>query len=160
MGIWRKTLVYLGLVEDDEFDEYAYDDEPEEEPAPRRPRRSTAASASANSVSSSGRRDAVLRPISSPQTRFHLVNPTLFKADAQEVGDKFREGHSVLMNLQSADPRERQRLIDFASGLAYGMGGAIQPAGENVILITPPGVEVSAEERQRFLEERGFFNPA
>jgi cell division inhibitor SepF len=85
------------------------------------------------------------------------VNPTLFKADAQEVGDKFRDGFSVLMNLHAADPRERQRLIDFASGLAYGMGGAIQPAGENVILITPPGVQVSAEERQRFLEERGFF---
>lgn len=158
MGIWRKTLVYLGLVEDDEFDEYGYDEEPEEEPVPRRSRRSAASSSAANS--SAGRRGAVVRPISTPQTRFHLVNPTLFKADAQEVGDKFREGHSVLMNLQSADPRERQRLIDFASGLAYGMGGAIQPAGENVILITPPGVQVSAEERQRFLEERGFFNPA
>lgn len=159
MGIWRKTLVYLGLVEDEEFDDYAYDDEPEEEPAPRRSRRSAGGSG-AHSVSSGTRRDAVVRPISTPQTRFHLVNPTLFKADAQEVGDKFREGHSVLMNLQSADPRERQRLIDFASGLAYGMGGAIQSAGENVILITPPGVQVSAEERQRFLEERGFFNPA
>lgn len=160
MGIWRKTLVYLGLVEDEEFDDYAYDDEPEEEPAPRRSRRTTGGGAGAHSASSGGRRDAVVRPISTPQTRFHLVNPTLFKADAQEVGDKFRDGHSVLMNLQSADPRERQRLIDFASGLAYGMGGAIQPAGENVILITPPGVQVSAEERQRFLEERGFFNQA
>ena len=159
MGIWRKTLVYLGLVEDDGFDDYAYDDEPEEQPAPRRSRR-TSGSSGSHSVSAPVRRDAVVRPISTPQTRFHLVNPTLFKADAQEVGDKFRDGHSVLMNLQSADPRERQRLIDFASGLAYGMGGAIQPAGENVILITPPGVQVSAEERQRFLEERGFFNPA
>lgn len=161
MGIWRKTLVYLGLVEDDEFDDYAYDDEHVEEPPPRRSRRASGGSSGgAHSMSSSARRDAVVRPISTPQTRFHLVNPTLFKADAQEVGDKFREGHSVLMNLQSADPRERQRLIDFASGLAYGMGGAIQSAGENVILITPPGVQVSAEERQRFLEERGFFNPA
>ena len=156
MGIWRKTLIYLGLVEDDEYDEYAYDDlEPEEEPLPRRSRRS----ASAHSERSAPpRRDAVVRSITPPpQARFHLVNPTLFKADAQEVGDKFRDGFSVLMNLHSADPRERQRLIDFASGLAYGMGGSIQPAGENVILITPPGVQVSAEERQRFLEERGFF---
>lgn len=160
MAIWRKTLVYLGLVEDDEFDDYAYDDEPEDEPAPRRSRRS-AGRPSGGAHSASGGRDAVVRPIPSPpQTRFHLVNPTQFKADAQEVGDKFREGHSVLMNLQSAEGRERQRLIDFASGLAYGMGGAIQPAGENVILITPPGVQVSAEERQRFLEERGFFNQA
>jgi cell division inhibitor SepF len=158
MGIWRKTLVYLGLVEDDEYDDYAYDDYDvaDEQPPPRRSRR-----AASNEGATTSRRDAVVRSIPTPaQTRFHLVNPTLFKADAQEVGDKFREGHSVLMNLQAADPRERQRLIDFASGLAYGMGGAIQPAGENVILITPPGVQVSAEERQRFLEERGLFNRA
>ena len=156
MGIWRKTLVYLGLVEDDDYDEYAYDDlEPEEEPPARRPRR---AASPPPERSAPPRRDAVVRSIpTAPQARFHLVNPTLFKADAQEVGDKFRDGFSVLMNLHSADPRERQRLIDFASGLAYGMGGSIQPAGENVILITPPGVQVSAEERQRFLEERGFF---
>jgi len=156
MGIWRKTLVYLGLVEDDEYDEYAYDDlEQEAEPPPRRGRRSAGPPPDR---APTGRRDAVVRSIPSvPQARFHLVNPTLFKADAQEVGDKFRDGFSVLMNLHSADPRERQRLIDFASGLAYGMGGSIQPAGENVILITPPGVQVSAEERQRFLEERGFF---
>jgi cell division inhibitor SepF len=156
MGIWRKTLVYLGLVEEDDYDEYAYDDlEQEEEPPPRRSRR---AAAPAPERAAPVRRDAVVRSIPTPpQARFHLVNPTLFKADAQEVGDKFRDGFSVLMNLHAADPRERQRLIDFASGLAYGMGGAIQPAGENVILITPPGVQVSAEERQRFLEERGFF---
>lgn len=156
MGIWRKTLVYLGLVEEDDYDEYAYDDlEPEEEPPPRRARRSAGPPPDR---APAPRRDAVVRSIPTPpQARFHLVNPTLFKADAQEVGDKFRDGFSVLMNLHSADPRERQRLIDFASGLAYGMGGSIQPAGENVILITPPGVQVSAEERQRFLEERGFF---
>ena len=157
MGIWRKTLVYLGLVEEDDYDEYAYDDlEPQEEPPPRRARRS--AGPPPDRAPAPARRDAVVRSIPTPpQARFHLVNPTLFKADAQEVGDKFRDGFSVLMNLHSADPRERQRLIDFASGLAYGMGGSIQPAGENVILITPPGVQVSAEERQRFLEERGFF---
>ncbi len=159
MGIWRKTLVYLGLVEDDEYDDYAYDDYDSEEEQSRSPRRSQRSPSA--EAGSGPRRDAVVRSIAGPaQARFHLVNPTLFKADAQEVGDKFREGHSVLMNLHAADPRERQRLIDFASGLAYGMGGAIQPAGENVILITPPGVQVSAEERQRFLEERGFFNQA
>lgn len=156
MGIWRKTLVYLGLVEEDDYDEYGYDDvEQDEEPPPRRSSRSASPPPER---SARPRRDAVVRSIPTPpQARFHLVNPTLFKADAQEVGDKFRDGFSVLMNLHSADPRERQRLIDFASGLAYGMGGSIQPAGENVILITPPGVQVSAEERQRFLEERGFF---
>ncbi|HEV2757068.1 MAG TPA: cell division protein SepF [Actinomycetota bacterium] len=162
-GVWRKTLVYLGLVEDDELDEYAYEEhEVEEEPRRRHSRRSSQAPAARDPIEDyAPKREAVVRSIpTQPQARFHLVNPTQFKADAQEVGDKFREGFSVLMNLHAAEGRERQRLIDFASGLAYGMGGSIQPAGENVILITPPGVQVSAEERQRFLEERGFFNQA
>ncbi len=161
-GVWRKTLVYLGLVEDDELDEYAYEEHEVEEAPRKHSRRGGAAQQGREPEETfASRRDAVVRPIpSQPQARFHLVTPTQFKADAQEVGDKFREGFSVLMNLHAAEARERQRLIDFASGLAYGMGGGIQPAGENVILITPPGVQVSAEERQRFLEERGFFKQA
>jgi cell division inhibitor SepF len=162
-GVWRKTLVYLGLVEDDELDEYAYEEHEVEEPRRKHSRRGASAQTAREpeEAFAAPRRDAVVRPIpSQPQARFHLVTPTQFKADAQEVGDKFREGFSVLMNLHAAEGRERQRLIDFASGLAYGMGGGIQPAGENVILITPPGVQVSAEERQRFLEERGFFKQA
>ena len=161
-GVWRKTLIYLGLVEDDELDEYAYEEHEEEEPPRKHSRRGSQAAAQREPDEAfAPRREAVVRPIpSQPQARFHLVTPTQFKADAQEVGDKFREGFSVLMNLHAAESRERQRLIDFASGLAYGMGGGIQPAGENVILITPPGVQVSAEERQRFLEERGFFKQA
>ncbi|MDQ3957730.1 MAG: cell division protein SepF [Actinomycetota bacterium] len=156
-GVWRKTLVYLGLVEDDELDEYTYEEHEVEET----PRKHSRRGAQPSDESHGPRRDAVVRSIpTQPQARFHLVTPTQFKADAQEVGDKFREGFSVLMNLHAAEARERQRLIDFASGLAYGMGGGIQPAGENVILITPPGVQVSAEERQRFLEERGFFKQA
>lgn len=156
MGIWRKTLVYLGLVEEDDFDDYAYDEtEQDEDPPPRRSRRAASTAAAAPV-----RRDAVVRSIPAPQARFHLVNPTLFKADAQEIGDKFRDGFSVLMNLQAAQRDERQRLIDFASGLAYGIGGTLQRAGEGFYLLTPPGVQVSAEERQRFLEERGLFNQA
>ncbi len=161
-GVWRKTLIYLGLVEDDELDEYAYEEHEVEEPQRKQSRRSAKSHEAREPEESFGsRRDAVVRSIpTQPQARFHLVTPTQFKADAQEVGDKFREGFSVLMNLHAAEARERQRLIDFASGLTYGLGGGIQPAGENVILITPPGVQVSAEERQRFLEERGFFKQA
>jgi cell division inhibitor SepF len=98
-------------------------------------------------------------PEPEPSARFHLVQPGSFN-DAQEVGDKFRQGHSVLMNLQGSDRELARRLVDFASGLAYGLGGSMQPVAEHVFLITPPGVQVSAEERRRFLEERGFFNQA
>jgi cell division inhibitor SepF len=145
-GVWRKTLIYLGLVEDDELEEYAY-----EEIEPERPRRSRRAEPDA---------EEVVRPIRpSAPAMFHLVQPTTFN-DAQEVGDKFRDGFSVLMNLQGIDANLRRRLIDFASGLAYGLSGSMKPVATNVFLITPPGVQVSAEERRRLLEERGFFNQA
>ena len=101
----------------------------------------------------------VVRLPTAPPAMFHLVMPTTFN-DAQEVGDKFRDGFSVIMNLQGVDAVLRRRLIDFASGLAYGLAGSMQPAADNVFLLTPSGVQVSAEERRRFLEERGFFNQA
>ena len=150
-GIWRKTLIYLGLVEDDELDDYAYDEGPGDERPSRSVRRLH---------DSGGGREGVVRAIpTGPQPRFHLVHPAAFN-DAQEVGDKFREGYSVIMNLQATDPDLSRRLVDFASGLAYGLNGSMQPVAERVFLLTPAGVHFSAEERRRFLEERGFFNQA
>ncbi|MFN2526656.1 MAG: cell division protein SepF [Actinomycetota bacterium] len=152
-GVWRKTLVYLGLVEDEELDEYSY----EEEPEPRR-RRSRPTRSSVEPVEP--RREAVVRAIpTAPSARFHLVTPGAFN-DAQEIGDKYKDGTSVLMNLQGAEPELARRLVDFASGLAYGLSGSMQPVADRVFLLVPSGVQVSAEERRRFLEERGFFNQA
>lgn len=156
-GAWRKTLIYLGLVEDDELDEYAYDDPgyedaPEEQPEPRRGRRERGRH--------EAERRAIVTPITTaPSSQLHLVHPGAFN-DAQEIGDKFRDGVSVIMNLQSTEAKLARRLVDFASGLAYGLHGSMQPVAENVFLLTPAGVQVSAEERRRFLEERGFFNQA
>jgi cell division inhibitor SepF len=152
-GAWRKTLIYLGLVEDDEVDEYVYEDDPPEPAArsiARAPERDPRPS----------KRDAVVRPMpTAPSARFHLVSPAAFN-DAQEIGDKYREGFSVIMNLAGASPEIARRLVDFASGLAYGLSGSMQQVADRVFLLTPQGVQVSAEERRRFLEERGFFNQA
>ena len=151
-GVWRKTLVYLGLVEDDELDAYTYDEEGYEEPVDRPlPRRSRG--------DDRGRGAVVTAMPTPPSAKLHLVHPNAFN-DAQEIGDKFREGISVIMNLQATEQKLARRLVDFASGLAYGLRGSMQPVAENVFLLTPAGVQVSAEERRRFLEERGFFNQA
>ena len=156
-GVWRKTLVYLGLVEDDDYDEYYEDLEPHDG-ASRRGRHSHGPTGDGYGTP---RGTAVAPPVQAGPIapRFHLVHPSSFN-DAQEVGDKFREGFSVIMNLQAADRELGRRLVDFASGLAYGLGGSMQPVAENVFLVTPAGVQVSAEERRRLLEERGFFNQA
>ncbi len=142
--------MYLGLVEDDELDAYAYEDEAYEEPADRPAPRRTRGDG----------RGAVVTAMPTPASaKLHLVHPNAFN-DAQEIGDKFREGISVIMNLQATEQKLARRLVDFASGLAYGLRGSMQPVAENVFLLTPAGVQVSAEERRRFLEERGFFNQA
>ncbi len=167
--------MYLGLMEDDEYDDYGYDDHmdhgedfadlTDHGAAPRAEERARPAptrSARRSEPEPARGRTAVVRamPTSGSGTpRFHLVMPSSFN-DAQEFGDKFREGYSVLMNLQAVDPDLARRLVDFASGLAYGLAGSMQPVADKVFLITPAGVTVSAEERRRFLEERGFFNQA
>lgn len=150
--MWKKTLVYLGLAEEDEALDQGFEEHVPDEAGRAQLRR-------VEGEGHRSRRDAVVRPLQVAQPRFHLMNPTSFE-DAQELADKFRDGDSVIMNLQGAHADLKRRLIDFASGLVYGLNGAMQPVAEKTFLLTPAGVQVSAEERKRFLEERGFFNQA
>ena len=69
--------------------------------------------------------------------------------DAQEIGDKFKAGQPVIVNTQGLDVDLRRRLIDFASGLCYGLGGTLDRVGSGRYLLTPSDVTVSAEDRQR-----------
>jgi cell division inhibitor SepF len=76
---------------------------------------------------------------------------------AQEVADKMKANQPVIMNLQSAERELARRLIDFCSGLCYGLGGHMEKVATQVYLLTPSNVEVSAEERRR-LTERGLYD--
>ena len=100
-------------------------------------------------------RPQVVRPIAvTPNAKPHVVTPTSFN-QAQEVADKYRGSQPVIMNLQAADRDLSRRLIDFASGLCYGLGGQMERVANQVYLLTPTNVEVSPEERRR-LHERGY----
>ncbi len=88
----------------------------------------------------------------------HVTNPTTFN-DVEEVGEQFRAGVPVIMNLAGASESVAKRLLDFASGLIFGLDGRIERVGDRVFLLTPVGTEVSTEERNR-LSESGFFNQA
>jgi cell division inhibitor SepF len=170
MGIWRKTLIYLGLVEDeDHFDDYAYDDigldeEPVPEPANSRRGSLRRVQESEPAVTPrrdpGARREGVVRamPERSSSPSVHHLSPTNFNMHAQELGDKFRDGAVVIMNLDSTPPEEASRLKNFASGLVYGLRGTMRPVGPNVFLLSPEGVQVSAEEQQRLLDARGLFH--
>jgi cell division inhibitor SepF len=100
-------------------------------------------------------RTAVVRPLQPVSSaKPHVVAPTSFNS-AQEVADKLKVNLPVIVNLQNVDRDLSRRIIDFASGLCYGVGGQMERVANQVFLLTPSNVEVSAEERRR-LQEHGY----
>ena len=99
----------------------------------------------------------VVRPVPAATTaKPHVVSPTSFN-NAQEVADKFKNSQPVILNLREIDRDLSRRLIDFSSGLCYGLGGHMEKVANQVYLLTPLNIEVSAEERRR-LSERGLHD--
>ncbi len=95
-----------------------------------------------------------VRPIPVSSAKPHVVIPTDFN-DAQQLGDRFKNSQPVIINLQGADLDLARRVIDFASGLCYGLGGQMERVASQVYLLTPNDVEVSDEDRRR-ITERGL----
>jgi cell division inhibitor SepF len=155
-GAWKKTLQYLGLVEDEEIEDL--DEGMEAMPSHADP----AAVRRLGRAEMSGameRPDAMVRtmPSGRPATvSIHRAEPKRFN-EAREIGERYRQGVPVIMNLQGADDAVARRLVDFASGLVFGLDGKIEMVASRVYLLTPANVEVSAEERERIVEG-GFFN--
>jgi cell division inhibitor SepF len=99
-------------------------------------------------------RGAVVRPLPVGGSKPVVVGPSSFN-DAQEVADRFKVNVPVILNLQGVERDLARRIIDFASGLCYGLGGQMERVANHVYLLTPSDVEVSPEERRR-LHERGY----
>jgi cell division inhibitor SepF len=105
---------------------------------------------------STSSRPAIVRAIIPNRTaRVHVVAPVRF-SDAQEIGDLVKASSPVIVNLQAGERDLARRMIDFCSGVTYALGGTMEKVADQVFLLTPSNVEVSAEERQR-LQERGLF---
>ena len=142
--------------------------QPADEPAgsSRRSRRGSSGGSSSGRSDNSSASTAVLRPTAAtadtePVTtavRVHVIAPRSFN-DAQQIADRFKAAVPVIINLQSVEPDLAKRLIDFGSGLTYALDGGMQRIADKVFLLTPKNVEVSAEDRQRLVEQ-GFFSPA
>jgi len=94
-------------------------------------------------------------PDGAPQVRMYIVEPKTY-AEAQSIADRFRAGTPVIMNLSATSPDISKRLLDFTSGLTYGLDGGLQKVSERVFMLTPANVDVSAVDRQR-LRDEGLF---
>jgi cell division inhibitor SepF len=156
----RKMAVYLGLVEDDhryqdKYDSYGEYEEYEE---------SGLSEGSDEADSQVGRDDyggGYQVPEWRPEqptdlARITTLHPRTYN-EARTIGEHFREGTPVIMNLTEMVDSDAKRLVDFAAGLIFGLRGSIERVTNKVFLLSPANVEVTAEDKAR-IAERGFFN--
>jgi cell division inhibitor SepF len=185
-GAMRKMAVYLGLVEDegryDDYDEFDdYDDV--DEPSSRTTRDAGVRGREAGGgrsvtalrdeprgvVALADRPERAERPSNRAATtvrpriaggpdgpRITTLHPRTYN-EARQIGEHFRQGTPVIMNLTEMDDIDAKRLVDFAAGLVFGLHGTIERVTAKVFLLSPADVEVAAEDKAR-IAENGFFN--
>ncbi|MGH2786052.1 MAG: cell division protein SepF [Actinomycetota bacterium] len=158
-GVWKRSLVYLGLMEEDEeLEEMSHPDDVngKVEEQPTRMVRTLRREEARESNHPAGR--GVVRSLGTagPPRQVHVVEPRIYD-DAQEFADRLKSGVPVIINLRLTEPKHAPKILHFASGLVYGLNGRMQKVAEAVYLITPFNVEISADEKRR-LAEHGFFN--
>ena len=174
----KRAAAWLGLVTDDRYAEYDDADSQElteglsreeligakaaQQPAgtptgpekaasvtPLEPRR-TAASAAATPTPPAS------HPRMADVSRIITVHPRTYN-EARTIGEHFREGIPVIMNLTDMDDSDAKRLVDFSAGLVFGLHGSIERVTQKVFLLTPANVEIAAEDKSA-IAEGGFFN--
>ncbi len=183
-GSMRRIGEYLGLLEDTgRYDEYDgdYDDtyadarEPVAAHAPRGQetapvqapaagrRRPEQRPAPVADLSERRRSGGAATPAPDPAlgtvaelSRIITLHPRTYN-EARNIGENFREGIPVIMNLSEMDDTDAKRLVDFAAGLVFATRGTIERITNKVFLLSPPNVSVAAEDKQRIVEG-GFFN--
>jgi cell division inhibitor SepF len=90
-----------------------------------------------------------------PLGRIVTLHPTSYR-EARAIGEHYREGIPVIMNLTELDDADAKRVVDFAAGLAFALRGSIDKVTTKVFLISPPNVDPSAEDKRR-IAEGGFI---
>jgi cell division inhibitor SepF len=154
----RKVGEYLGLVEQADFDD-DFDDEPSTPmPVKRDPERRPAV-VRPTTVSNIEEHRRPRSTSSEPSTDFYrieTVTPRTYN-DARTVGEHYRSGVPVIMNLSEIDDDDAKRLVDFAAGLVFAVHGSINRVTAKVFLLSPANVEVTDEDRQR-IAAGGFYN--
>ncbi len=205
-GAMRKMAVYLGLVEDDRYDDY-YDDEPrgeharsgqndrdsdrigsaktdrygdrhaqrsddtvritEREDDDLARRRQTAERTTRDWRTETvaqepvGAHPAGSRPKATPRQAPRTVDPMKITTlhprsynDARRIGEEFRSGNPVIMNLTELDDTDAKRIVDFAAGLVFGLRGSIERVTNKVFMLSPANVSVNADAARASLQQQ------
>lgn len=143
MGSVRKASAWLGLVDDNDDERYYDDDYAEGRESGDAWVTDPRVKVASESAQEQGR-------------RIGTVTPDSFR-DARQIGELFRDGVPVIMNLTSMESADAKRVVDFAAGLIFGLRGSIERVSNRVFLLTPADTEiVSGEPAGR--QSDGFFN--
>lgn len=144
---FKKVAGYLGLMDEEELDHGST------QPAQRTPhivRSETKTTSKANVE--------LVQHVDSNKVMDHIISLTpRTYSEARLIGEHYREGKPVIMNLSDMEETERKRLVDFASGLVFGHHGSIERVTPKVFLLTPPNVSVSVEDKNS-AAQASFFN--
>lgn len=168
----RKMAVYLGLVEDDHryddryTDEYGSDESDEYDeygdqgdlldPGDRQEIPAGYGDVGLENGRAAHERHAGTLTQTTDLARITTLHPRTYN-EARTIGEHFRDGTPVIMNLTEMVDSDAKRLVDFAAGLIFGLHGSIERVTNKVFLLSPANVEVAAEDKARIVE-RGFFN--
>jgi cell division inhibitor SepF len=169
-GAMRKMAVYLGLVEDDLDADYETDRDVDVRASSRepytvptadvRPRPVTEVAARPTPTAVAERAVPTFRPTGSAagadMYRITTLHPRSYN-DARRIGEEYREGVPVIINLTGMDDNDAKRIVDFAAGLVFGLRGTIERVTNKVFLLSPANVDVGAEARAQIAQD-GFFN--
>jgi len=165
-GPLRKTMVYLGLADEDfDYEEKPaqqqqqhvapVEDAPVSHPAPAQSGRAPVTPL--RRPSSSGRSHSTQNAAPADMNEILTVHPRQYK-DAQIIAESFRDGIPVIINLSQMTEAEARRLVDFASGLSLGLRGKIERVTKQVFLLSPAHVVVSGDESHAESEvDAAFF---
>ncbi len=158
-GALRKTMLYLGLADDrgeeieDQFEEYDDYDEVGSDVTPEYEAQVTPINRSVS------RQAPVAAAAPAELRRITTVHPRSYN-DARVIGEAFRAGTPVIINLSDMDDADAKRLVDFSAGLIFGLRGAIERVTNKVFLLSPEHVEVSGQDHtvEKSAGRPGFYN--
>ncbi|WP_092522267.1 cell division protein SepF [Actinopolyspora saharensis] len=161
IGTSRRFSGARGASQDEE-----QENEHDEQPRPRAPRgrrqwSSDAPVRGSLAVDPNLEQTPRLRAVTDTGSQYSLSKITTLHprsySEARTIGEQYRDGTPVIMNLTEMDEADAKRLVDFAAGLAFAMRGSIEKVTNRVFLLSPPNVDVAAEDKRR-LAEGAFFN--
>jgi cell division inhibitor SepF len=159
MSALNKMMGFLGLVDTEE--ETAIAEVPSRAAVSRPTRERTGVTVLGTHHSAS----SAITPTSTPSPSFIDESASSYNiitlqprsySEARKVGEYYREGNPVIINLDDMEESERKRLVDFASGLVFGLHGRIERISLKVFLLSPANVSVSNEDKTA--AQASFFN--